>query len=84
MSVSGILSSNLLNYNTLAIQDRMQQFRKDFQQLGQDLRTGNLSGAQADFAGCRTLNRSRPLLRRAAFRSHRRSRSSAPTYGQAT
>jgi hypothetical protein len=28
----------------------MQQFRKDFQQLGQDLQTGNLSGAQADFA----------------------------------
>lgn len=50
MSVAGILSSNLLNYNTQAIQDRMQQFRKDFQQLGQDLQTGNLSGAQADFA----------------------------------
>jgi outer membrane protein assembly factor BamD (BamD/ComL family) len=50
MSISGILSSSLLNFNTQGIQDRMQQFRKDFQQLGQDLQTGNLSGAQADFA----------------------------------
>lgn len=50
MSISGILSSSLLNFNTPGIQDRMQQFRKDFQQLGQDLQTGNLSGAQADFA----------------------------------
>src|SRR5215469_1150055 len=28
----------------------MQQFRQDFQKLGQDLQTGNLTGAQADFA----------------------------------
>jgi outer membrane protein assembly factor BamD (BamD/ComL family) len=28
----------------------MQQFRQDFQKLGQDLQAGNLSGAQADFA----------------------------------
>jgi hypothetical protein len=50
MSVTGILSSNLLSYSTQSVQDRMQQFRKDFQQLGQDLQTGNLSGAKADFA----------------------------------
>jgi len=50
MSVTGILSSNLLNYSTQSVQDRMQQFRKHFQQLGQDLQTGNLSGAKADFA----------------------------------
>jgi len=50
MSVTGILSSNLPNYSTQSVQDRMQQFRKDFQQLGQDLQTGNLSGAKADFA----------------------------------
>ena len=50
MSVSSILSSNVFSYNAQSVQDRMQQFRKDFQQLGQDLQTGNLSGAQADFA----------------------------------
>lgn len=49
MSVSGILSSNLFS-STTSVQDRMQQFRKDFQQLGQDLQTGNLTGAQSDFA----------------------------------
>lgn len=50
MSVSSILSSNLFSYNAQSVQDQMQQFRKDFQQLGQDLQTGNLSGAQTDFA----------------------------------
>jgi hypothetical protein len=50
MSVSGILSSSLFNLNSQSVQNRMQQFGKDFQQLGQDLQSGNLSGAQADFA----------------------------------
>jgi len=50
MSVSGILSSNLFNYNTQNVQSQMQQFRQEFQQLGQDLQSGNLSAAQADFA----------------------------------
>jgi hypothetical protein len=50
MSVSGISSGNFLDYNTQTIQARMQQFRQEFQQLGQDLQSGNLSAAQADFA----------------------------------
>ena len=50
MSVSGISSSSLLNYNPQSVQNRMQQFQQEFQQLGQDLQSGNLSAAQADFA----------------------------------
>jgi outer membrane protein assembly factor BamD (BamD/ComL family) len=50
MSLAGILSSNLFQFNSQGTQDRMQQFRQDFQKLGQDLQTGNLTGAQADFA----------------------------------
>jgi len=50
MSVSGILSSNFSNDNTQSVQNQMQQFRQEFQQLGQDLQSGNLSAAQADFA----------------------------------
>jgi outer membrane protein assembly factor BamD (BamD/ComL family) len=50
MSVSGISSSNSVDYNTQNIQAQMQQFRQEFQQLGQDLQSGNLSAAQADFA----------------------------------
>jgi hypothetical protein len=50
MSLAGILSSNLFQFNAPKAQDRMQQFRLDFQQLGQDLQTGNLTGARADFA----------------------------------
>jgi hypothetical protein len=50
MSISGISSSNFLDYNTQGIQARMQQFRQEFQQLGKDLQSGNLSAAQTDFA----------------------------------
>jgi outer membrane protein assembly factor BamD (BamD/ComL family) len=32
------------------MQNRMQSARKEFQQLGQDLQTGNLTAAQSDFA----------------------------------
>ena len=47
MSVSGISSSNLFANQT--IQNQVQQFQKEFQQLGQDLQSGNLSAAQSDF-----------------------------------
>jgi len=50
MSITGILSTLTSNIDTQSIRSRMQQFRKDFQQLGKDLQTGNLAGAQADFA----------------------------------
>jgi outer membrane protein assembly factor BamD (BamD/ComL family) len=50
MSVSGISSSSFSNYNSQSIQSNMQQFRQEFQQLGEDLQSGNLSAAQTDFA----------------------------------
>jgi hypothetical protein len=50
MSVAGILSSSLLDFITPNVQNKAQQFRQEFQQLGQDLQSGNLSAAQADFA----------------------------------
>ena len=50
MSVSGILSSILLPNNFSNVPSRAQQFKQQFQQLGQDLQSGNLSAAQADFA----------------------------------
>ena len=50
MSVLGILSSSLINYGVQSMQNRMQSARKEFQQLGQDLQTGNLTAAQSDFA----------------------------------
>jgi len=50
MSVSGISSSSWFNYNTQSVQNNLQQFRQEFQQLGQDLQAGNLSSAQQDFA----------------------------------
>jgi len=49
MSVSGISSSSFSSYNLQTIQSRMQQFQQEFQQLGQDLQSGNLSAAQSDF-----------------------------------
>ena len=50
MSLAGIISSSLFQFNSQGVQDHRQQCRQDFQKLGQDLQTGNLSGAQADFA----------------------------------
>jgi|ERR1700735_3964186 len=50
MSVSGISSSNFAEYNTQSAQNTGQQIKQDFQQLGTDLQSGNLSAAQADFA----------------------------------
>jgi hypothetical protein len=48
MSVSGISTSSLSNYNPA--QNSLQQIQQTFQQLGQDLQSGNLSAAQSDFA----------------------------------
>jgi hypothetical protein len=51
MSVSSISSSNLLPYySTQDAQSRMKQFQQEFQQLGQDLQSGDLTAAQSDFA----------------------------------
>jgi outer membrane protein assembly factor BamD (BamD/ComL family) len=50
MSVLGILSSSLFNYGASSIQNRMQSARKEFQQLGQDLQSGNMTAAQSDLA----------------------------------
>ncbi|MGC2112015.1 MAG: hypothetical protein WA655_21025 [Candidatus Korobacteraceae bacterium] len=50
MSVSGISSSSLFDYSTQSVQNKMQQFQREFQQLGKDLQSGNLSAAQSDFA----------------------------------
>jgi len=47
MSVSGIFSSSFSNNQ---ISSQYQLTNSEFQQLGQDLATGNLSSAQSDFA----------------------------------
>ena len=46
MSVSGI-SSSFPNYDAQSTQNQVQQ---EFQQIGKDLESGNLSAAQADYA----------------------------------
>jgi len=45
MSISGV-SNSLYNSN---VQNQFEQFQQEFQQLGKDLSSGNLSAAQADF-----------------------------------
>lgn len=54
MSVTGI-TSNLFNLSAQHIQDRFKQFQQEFQQLGQDLQGGNLSGAQTDLTNLQKL-----------------------------
>jgi hypothetical protein len=50
MSVAGILGSSLFNFITQCVQSKGQQFKQEFQQLGLDLQSGNLSAAQVDLA----------------------------------
>jgi len=50
MSVSGVFSSSFSNTSTENVQNTRQQIQQDFEQLGNDLQSGNLSAAQADFA----------------------------------
>lgn len=53
MSVLAIPSSGF--YTAQNIQSTFQQFQQAFQQLGQDLQSGNLSAAQSDFASLKNL-----------------------------
>jgi hypothetical protein len=55
MSVMGILSNSLLNHFTQNTQNQTQQIQQDFQKLGSDLSSGNLSGAQSDFSALQQL-----------------------------
>jgi hypothetical protein len=50
MSVSGISSTSFFGSSTQSVLSNTQKFRKEFQQLGQDLQSGNISAAQSDFA----------------------------------
>ncbi|MFZ0733146.1 MAG: hypothetical protein WAM79_12535 [Candidatus Sulfotelmatobacter sp.] len=54
MSVSSIFANSSLfqQYETQSTQNKnnIQQFKQEFQQLGQDLQSGNLSAAQSDLA----------------------------------
>ena len=50
MSVMGIASSSIFNFLSGSMaKSHGQNFQQEFQQLGQDLSSGNLSAAQADF-----------------------------------
>ncbi len=49
MSIAGIASNFLLN-SLSPKQTSLQQFKDEFQQLGQDLQAGNLKAAQGDYA----------------------------------
>ncbi len=52
MSIAGIASNSGLFQNTVVqqTQNRFQQIQSQFQKLGQDLHSGNLTQAQSDFA----------------------------------
>jgi outer membrane protein assembly factor BamD (BamD/ComL family) len=56
MSVASVFSSAFMNFGTHGVQSGVQQIQQEFQQLGQDLQTGNLSAAQSDFASLQQMN----------------------------
>jgi outer membrane protein assembly factor BamD (BamD/ComL family) len=55
MSVAGISSSSFFDYSRPNIQSKMQPEQQEFQQLGQDIQSGNLSAAQTDLASLQKL-----------------------------
>ncbi len=56
MSVSGISASSFFaGLNSSAVQNKFQKIQKGFQQVGQDLQSGNLSQAQNDFSSLQQL-----------------------------
>lgn len=75
MSVLGIMSSSLLNLGVQSMQSRMQSSRKEFQQLGQDLQSGNLAAAQTDFA---TLQQMQPQSSSSTSASNSSTQSTSP------
>jgi hypothetical protein len=56
MSVAGISGSNFFDLTNTALQNKIQKSRQEFRQLGEDLQSGSLSTAQADFATLQQLN----------------------------
>lgn len=58
MSSAGLSANNLFLYDPQSAQNKSQLFTQEFQQLGKDIQSGNLSAAQSDFA---TLTQLAPL-----------------------
>lgn len=56
MSLTGIASSALMNYQGESVQSNRQKWQQEFQQLGQDIQSGNLSAAQTDFTTLQQLS----------------------------
>ena len=61
MSVAGILSSAALSIGSQFFQSRMQRMKSEFQQLGSDLQSGNLTAAQSDFAALQKMQPQPPV-----------------------
>ena len=86
MSIVGILASSALSLLTPSAQNPTKTLKQDFQQLGQDLKSGNLSAAQSDFTALQQTSqhphlpyRRHKLLRALAPQSFKISRSFPPT-----
>jgi hypothetical protein len=60
MSVAGISNSSILN-SAPSVHNNVYQFRQEFKKLGQDLKSGDLSAAQADFTTLQQLHSPSPL-----------------------
>jgi len=63
MSISGVSSSDVFQASVAqGAQTKLQQIQSQFQKVGQDLQSGNLTQAQADFA---TLSQELPSAQQA-------------------
>lgn len=69
MSIAGILSSAVFSIGSQLLHSRKQQVQHEFQQLGTDLQSGNLTAAQADLAALQKM-RPQPPASSSAPRSN--------------
>jgi hypothetical protein len=50
MSIAPVSTNNFINTASQASHNNLKQFQQEFQQLGSDLQSGNITAAQQDFA----------------------------------
>jgi soluble cytochrome b562 len=67
VSLSGISSTSFLANNSSSLQSKRHEVQHEFQQLGQDLQSGNTTAAQSDFT---TLQQLVPKLSTGAPQSY--------------
>jgi hypothetical protein len=82
MSLPGVAASSIFQFLNPSAQSNAQNFQKEFQQLGQDLSSGNLSAAQQDYSTVQQDLQQSSAASGARFHYHRHGASSSQNSSQ--